>query len=297
MNYQIFRGTGVALITPFMPEGGVDFSALERIIDHVVEGKVDYIVSLGTTGEAITLNSRECQEVLSFTVKYVAGRVPIVAGYFGSNSTTHLLERIKSVNLEGVSALLSSSPAYSKPTQEGIFQHYMAVADASPLPIILYNVPGRTASNVAPETLIRLANESSKFVGVKEASGNMNQIQYLLKHRPSTDFLVISGDDQTTLASIACGADGVISVIANAYPKEWTSMVNAAMGGDFVVSRHLNDFLHDIHPLLYVEGNPVGIKAACSILELSPNVFRLPLTPMTVGNYNKLRVEMGKLKK
>ena len=294
MSFPQFKGTGVALITPFTKESAIDWAALERIIHHVISGGVDYIVSLGTTGEAITLSSKECQQVFDFTVDKAAGKVPVVAGWFGANSTAHLIERFKTIDLSRADAILSSSPAYNKPSQEGIYQHYMKVVEASPVPVILYNVPGRTSSNVAPETICRLAESSNKFIGVKEASGSLNQAQYILKHRPSEDFLVISGDDQITLGMIACGGDGVISVIANSHPAEWAGMVNAALKGDYATARHYNDMLHDVHPLLYVEGNPVGVKAAVSILGYCENETRLPLVPMSEGNYNKLKIEMEK---
>jgi 4-hydroxy-tetrahydrodipicolinate synthase len=209
MRYQHFRGTGVALITPFSSDFSIDWESLERVIEHVVsDGGVDYIVSLGTTGEAITLTSKECQQIFDFTVDKVRNRVPVVAGWFGANSTSHLLERLQNVDLRRAAAVLSSSPAYNKPMQEGIFQHYVAVAKVSPVPVILYNVPGRTSSNMLPETVCRIAELSTKFVGVKEASGNLVQAQYLIKHRPSDEFLVISGDDQITLGMVACGGDG-----------------------------------------------------------------------------------------
>lgn len=190
MRYQQFRGTGVALITPFSADMTIDWESLERCIEHVITGGVEYIVSLGTTGEAITLTSRECQQVFDFIVDKSKGRVPVVAGWFGANSTSHLLERLKSVDLRRADAILASSPAYNKPPQEGIYLHYMEVAKASPVPVILYNVPSRTASNVAPETIVRLSHASDKFVGIKEASGNLVQAQYILKHRASEDFLV-----------------------------------------------------------------------------------------------------------
>jgi 4-hydroxy-tetrahydrodipicolinate synthase len=294
MNYPQFRGTGVALITPFKQGGQIDWDAMERIIDHVITGGVNYIVSLGTTGEAITLSSKECQQVFDFTVDKAKGKVPVVAGWFGSNSTSHLLDRLKNVDLRRAEAVLSSSPAYNKPTQEGIYRHYVEAAKHSPVPIILYNVPGRTSSNVAPETLCRLAEASDIFVGVKEASGNMNQAQYIIKHRPSEDFLVISGDDQITLGMIACGGDGVISVIANSHPKEFSSMVAAGLKNHFAIARHYNDMLHDVHPYLYVEGNPVGIKAAMNILGLCENELRLPLVPQLNSNYDKLKMEIEK---
>ena len=294
MRYQQFRGTGVALITPFSADMTIDWESLERCIEHVITGGVEYIVSLGTTGEAITLTSRECQQVFDFIVDKSKGRVPVVAGWFGANSTSHLLERLKSVDLRRADAILASSPAYNKPPQEGIFQHYMAVAKASPVPILLYNVPSRTSSNVAPETIVRLSHASDKFVGIKEASGNLVQAQYILKHRASEDFLVLSGDDQITLGMIACGGEGVISVIANSHPKEFSGMVRSALNNDYAQARVLNNQLHDIHPLLYCEGNPVGIKAAMNILGLCDNYLRLPLVPMGKANYDKLASEIAK---
>jgi 4-hydroxy-tetrahydrodipicolinate synthase len=294
MSYPQFRGTGVALITPFKADTSIDWEALERVIDHVVTGGVDYIVSLGTTGEAITLSSKECQQIFDFTIDKVQNKLPVVAGWFGANSTGHLLERLKSVDLRRAAAVLSSSPAYNKPTQEGIYRHYVEVEKVSPVPIILYNVPGRTSSNMLPETVCRIAALSNKFVGVKEASGNLVQAQYLIKHRPSEDFLVISGDDQITLGMVACGGDGVISVIANSHPAEFSNMVRSALNNDYATARLYNDMLHDVHPLLYAEGNPVGIKAAVSILGLCENELRLPLVPMLGGNYDKLKIEMKK---
>lgn len=294
MSYPQFKGTGVALITPFKAGGVIDWEALERVIEHVIKGGVDYIVSLGTTGEAITLSSKECQQIFDFSVDKINGRLPVVAGWFGANSTAHLIERLKNVDLRRAAAVLSSSPAYNKPSQEGIFQHYKTIEKESPVPIILYNVPGRTASNMAPETVCRLAEISHKFVGVKEASGNLVQAEYIIKHRPTEDFLVISGDDQITLGMIACGGDGVISVIANSHPTEFSSMVNAALNDEYSTARFYNDMLHDVHPILYAEGNPVGVKAAVSILGLCQNELRLPLMPLTKGNYDKLKIEMDK---
>ena len=294
MRYQQFKGTGVALITPFLADTTIDWESLERCIEHVITGGVEYIVSLGTTGEAITLTSRECQQVFDFTVDKSKGRVPVVAGWFGANSTSHLLERLKNVDLRRAEAILASSPAYNKPSQEGIYLHYMEVAKASPVPVILYNVPSRTSSNVAPETIVRLSHASEKFVGIKEASGNLVQAQYIIKHRASEDFLVLSGDDQITLGMIACGGDGVISVIANSHPAEFSGMVRAALKNNFAQARVLNNLLHDIHPLLYCEGNPVGIKAAMDIIGLCENYLRLPLTPMGKSNYDKLALEIQK---
>jgi 4-hydroxy-tetrahydrodipicolinate synthase len=288
MSYPQFRGTGVALITPFKADTSIDWEALERVIHHVVKGGVNYIVSLGTTGEAITLSSKECQQIFDFTIDKVQNKVPVVAGWFGANSTAHLLERLKNVDLRRAAAVLSSSPAYNKPMQEGIYRHYVEVEKVSPVPIILYNVPGRTSSNMMPETVCRIAALSNKFVGVKEASGNLVQAQYIIKHRPSEDFLVISGDDQITLGMVACGGDGVISVIANSHPTEFSGMIQAALNNDFSTARFYNDMLHDVHPLLYAEGNPVSILGLCE------NELRLPLVPMLGGNYDKLKIEMAK---
>jgi 4-hydroxy-tetrahydrodipicolinate synthase len=291
MGLAKFRGTGVALITPFRNKA-VDYDALETIIEHVIQGGVDYLVSLGTTGEAITLSSKECREVFDFTIKVVKGRKPLVAGLFGSNFTEALVEKIRNYNLEGFDAIMSSSPAYSKPPQEGIFQHYMQVAGISPVPIIIYNVPGRTCSNVKPETIIRLAESSDKFAGVKEASGNLEQAMKILKHRPE-HFAVISGEDPLTVPMMSCGGDGAISVIANMYPAHFSAMVRSALEGDFATAARLNAELLDIHPWLYIENNPVGVKAGMEILGLCSKEVRIPLVPLSEGNYEHLKKEMA----
>ena len=290
-----FRGTGVALVTPFQ-NGKVDYRALERVIEHVITGGVDYIVLLGSTGEATTLFQEECKAIFRFTVGQVNGRVPLVAGLFGANSTGHLLERLKTYAdvLDGFDALMSSSPSYVKPTQEGIFQHYMAFEKEAPLPIIIYNVPGRTASNVAAETTLRLAHASNKFIAVKEASGNMEQAQKIIKDRPD-NFLVLSGDDPLTLALAGCGADGVISVIANAFPNQFSEMTRAALNGDFENARRLHFELFDIHPLLYVDGNPAGIKTVMEMMDLCNREVRLPLVSVSENTYLKLKKEVEKV--
>jgi 4-hydroxy-tetrahydrodipicolinate synthase len=289
-----FKGTGVALVTPFRQKS-IDYSALENIIEHVIEGGVDYLVSLGTTGEAITLSSKECREVFDFTIKVVNGRKPIVAGMFGGNFTDALVEKIKNYNFEGFDAIMSSSPAYSKPTQEGIYQHYMLMAEVSPVPIILYNVPSRTGSNVKAETTVRLAHANEKFVAVKEASGDLGQVMKVLKDKPK-DFLVLSGDDPITIPMMSCGASGAISVIANMYPQQFSSMVNAALDGDFTRAARLNAELLDVHPWLYIEGNPVGVKAGMEILGLCSREVRIPLTALSEGNYRSLKAEMEKVR-
>lgn len=279
------------MVTPFRNKA-VDYDALETIIEHVIQGGVDYLVSLGTTGEAITLSSKECREVFDFTIKVVKGRKPLVAGLFGSNFTEALVEKIRNYNLEGFDAIMSSSPAYSKPPQEGIFQHYMQVVGISPVPIIIYNVPGRTCSNVKPETILRLAESSDKFAGVKEASGNLEQAMKILKHRPE-HFAVISGDDPLTVPMMSCGGDGAISVIANMYPAHFSAMVRSALEGDFATAARLNAELLDIHPWLYIENNPVGVKAGMEILGLCSKEVRIPLVPLSEGNYEHLKKEMA----
>ncbi len=295
MKQQQFSGTGVALVTPYQ-NGKVDFEALERIIEHVITGGVDFIVSLGSTGEAIMLTTAECKAVFQFTLEKVNGRLPLVAGLFGANSTLHLLERVRNyaAELEGFSAIMSSSPSYVKPTQEGIYQHYMALEAISPLPIIIYNVPGRTASNVTADTTLRLARASRKFIAVKEASGQIDQAVSIIKHKPD-DFLVLSGDDSLTLPIIACGGKGVISVIANALPEQFSGMVRAALNGDYDTARRIHLDLHDIHPLLYVDGNPAGVKAVMKMMGLCSGEVRLPLVPVQESTYDKLKVEVEKV--
>lgn len=294
MRQPPFSGTGVALVTPFHENKAIDYPTLEKLIEYVIEGGVDFIVSLGTTGEAITLSSQECREVLDFTIKVANGRLPIVAGLFGSNYTEKLVNSLKSYNFNGIDAIMSSSPAYSKPSQEGIFQHYMAVAKASPVPIIIYNVPGRTSSNVAAATTLRLAHASDKFIAVKEASGDLMQAMKILKDKPAR-FQVWSGDDALTLPMISCGATGVISVIANAFPEQFSGMVRNARSGNWEKARQLNNELLDIHPWLYVDGNPSGIKAAMEILGLCRQDLRIPLTPVTEATYERLKKEVGKV--
>lgn len=293
MKQQKFRGTGVALVTPFKNKA-IDYPTLERIIEHVITGGVEYVVSLGTTGEAITLTSQECRDVLDFTIKTVAKRVPIVAGFFGGNFTDALVTKIQNYNFNGIDAIMSSSPAYSKPSQEGIFQHYMAIEKVSPIPIIIYNVPGRTSSNVLPDTVLRLAHTSEKFVAVKEASGDVVQAMKILKNRPE-HLLVLSGDDPLTLPIIASGGDGVISVIANALPAQFSEMVRAALAGDLDTARRLNLELLDVHPWLYTEGNPAGIKAAMEILGLGSKEVRIPLTSVSDVTYQALKRELEKV--
>jgi len=290
MKQQVFEGTGVALVTPFR-DREVDREALAGMVDHVIEGGVDFIVALGTTGEAITLSREECGLVLHTIKRQTDGRVPLVAGLFGGNNTQRLCASFNDFDLEGYSAVMSSAPAYNKPPQEGLYQHYMAVAEASPLPIILYNVPGRTAANIEAETILRLADASSKFIAVKEASGDLVQAMHILKNKPDT-FTVLSGDDPLTLPLLACGARGVISVIANAYPKPFSGMVRAALQGDWPTARKRHYALLDLYPWLFVDGNPAGVKAALETLGLCGKEVRLPLTPLEKDHHRHLKAEM-----
>ncbi len=286
-------GTGVALITPFKNDS-IDFDALSALIDYVIEGGVSYVVSLGTTGEASSLSDEEQDAVINHTVKIVNGRVPIVAGHFGGNNTKQLCEKLKSFDSTGIAAILSSSPAYVKPSQEGIYQHYRALADASPLPMIIYNVPSRTASNISAKTLVRLANDSDKFIGVKDAGADLVQAAEIARDAPAR-FVLLSGDDPTALASVAVGGRGVISVIANAFPNSFSSMMRFALEGNFKEANVLNNKLLDLHPWLYVEGNPVGIKQAVAFKKLTSADLRLPLVRMSDKNKQRLHEEMLKL--
>jgi 4-hydroxy-tetrahydrodipicolinate synthase len=288
------KGTGVALITPFDAEGNIDYDSLAKIIDHCISGGLDYLVSMGTTGEAATLSLEERLSIIYFTVKETNGKIPVIAG-LGGNNTAELIKEFNTINTDGLTAILSSSPAYNKPSQEGIYQHYMMLAENSKLPIIIYNVPGRTASNILPETTIRLAKASEKFIAVKEASGDLTQATKIIKDRPE-NFLVLSGDDPLALGLMGIGGDGVISVIANIFPLDFSNMITAALKGDYKQAVELNNRLFDLHKWLYIDGNPAGVKAAASILGLCKNYFRLPLVPMTKPNFEKLKEEMEKLR-
>lgn len=287
------RGTGVALVTPFK-NGQIDWDDLERVIEHVIAGGVEFLVSLGTTGESTTTSDEEHRQILDFTIKVNRGRLPLVAGVFGGNNTAAVVEKIKHFNFEGIDALLSSNPAYNKPGQEGIFQHYMALAEASPRPIIIYNVPSRTSSNMSAETTLRLAHGSDKFIAVKEASDDIYQIMKIIKGRPK-DFLVLSGDDFITLPVIAAGGDGVVSVIANTLPRPFTDMVRAALRQDMPTAQRLNLKLLELYKLLFSEGNPVGVKAAMELQGLCSREVRLPLVPMTENGVHALMGEMERV--
>lgn len=269
------RGCGVAIITPFT-NNEVDFKSLTSLVNHVIVGGVDFIVALGTTGEAALLNAYESEKVLNHLLTVVDGRVPIVVGNLGGNNTDHLVQRLSSMDLSAFDGIMSSSPSYVKPTQEGIYRHYMKMADVSPLPVIIYNVPGRTASNIEVNTVVRLADNHPRFMAIKEASGDMNFGLKLLKEKP--DHLeVLSGDDPTTMSLCMMGASGGISVIANAFPYAFSEMIKAARSNNYAVAKSLNEQMMDIHPLLYSEGNPTGIKSLLHQMGLSSKDTRLPL--------------------
>jgi 4-hydroxy-tetrahydrodipicolinate synthase len=288
---QTLSGTGVALVTPFQANQQVDFDALGKVIDFVIKGGVEYVVTLGTTGETPTLSKQEKIDIINYTYDKVAGRVPVVVG-IGGNNTLELIEDLKTFPLDKAAAVLSASPYYNKPSQEGIFQHYKMLAAASPKPILLYNVPGRTGRNMSAATTLRLA-EVANIVGIKEASGDMAQCMQILRDRPE-DFLVVSGDDALTFPQIACGMDGVISVAANAFPQEFTNMARAALKADVVGAKKLNDLLIEAYELMFAENNPAGIKAFLTELGLIENVLRLPMTPASEGLHKQIK---GYLKK
>lgn len=277
----LFRGTGVALVTPFTRNGFVDFKCLAKLIDHVIDGGVDYLVALGTTAETPALSLDERKEVLISVLNHAAGRVPVVCG-MGGNNTAEVLDQMATWNLDGVAGLLSVVPYYNKPSQEGIYQHFKTIAAATSLPIILYNVPGRTVTNMLPETAVRIARDCPNVVAIKEASGNLVQCMELIAMKPE-GFVVLSGDDNLVVPQIAVGMEGVISVAANCYTADFTAMVNAALAGDFNRARELHYRLLPGIDLLFVEGNPAGVKQVLSQLELMRNVVRLPLVAATEG--------------
>lgn len=280
------RGTGVAIVTPFKKNKEVDFQALEKLINFIIENKVEYIVSLGTTGETPTLSLSEKKEIVDFTIEKIAGRVPVVIGV-GGNSTDDVVKALSHFPLNKAAAVLSNSPYYNKPSQEGVFQHYKLIAEASPKPIILYNVPGRTGSNIAAETTLRLAHECENVGGIKEASGNMVQCMHILKDCPD-DFLVVSGDDHVTLPLIACGMDGVISVAANCFPKDFSEMVRLALDMKYFDARKLHYKLLKGFDLLFAENNPAGVKAFLAEMKIIENELRLPVTSLSEPIHKKV---------
>ena len=282
-----FRGTGIAIVTPFKAEGTIDWDSFRNLINFWIDGKIEYLVALGTTGESPTIHGEEKQQVFSFVHEITAGRIPLVAG-IGGNDTEQVLHDFKSFDLKGYDAILSVSPSYNKPNQEGIFQHYKTLNSHTPLPMLLYNVPSRTGQNVTAETQLRIANECSNIFGTKEASGDFNQIMQIIKNRPK-DFLVISGDDLITLPMLALGADGVISVVANAYPEEFSEMVRRCLCGKFSEALPLHYKYTDIINSMFAEGSPSGVKAYLSEMGLCSNAGRLPVWPVSEKHLGKIK--------
>jgi len=274
-----FKGTGVAIITPFHDSGNIDFGSFEKIIEHIVAGGVDYVVALGTTGESVTLSRDEKVAVLEFVVEIVNKRIPVVAG-LGGNNTQEVINTIKATSFDGIDAILSVCPYYNKPQQKGLYNHYKAIAGACPVPVILYNVPGRTSVNISAETTLKLACDFSNIIGIKEASGNLLQCMDIIKDKPQ-GFLVISGDDALTLPILALGADGVISVVANAFPQQFAEMVNLCLKGKYAKARSLHFDLLRFTNALFSDGNPSGIKAAMEIIGLCKSNVRLPLVKVS----------------
>jgi len=290
-----FTGTGVAIVTPFNSNGSIDFNSLDNLVEFQISNGINYLVVMGTTGEAATLDKDEKKAIIDQVIKINNNRVPIVVG-IGGNNTQEVVNSIKNFHAyEDIAGILSVAPYYNKPSQEGLYQHYKCISEASPVPVILYNVPGRTSVNISAETTLRLANDFENIVAVKEASGNMEQIMAIIKNKPS-DFAVISGDDALTFPMICIGADGVISVVANAYPKEFSEMVNAALNSEIENAKLLHYKLFEIIQNLFTEGNPAGIKAILNINKLVQNYFRLPMTGVSDQHFSKLEKLNSKIK-
>ena len=288
------KGTGVAIVTPFDKKGRVDTKGLSNLVNFLVKGKIEYLVVLGTTGESATLSKEEKKLVTETVVKANKGRLPLVLG-IGGNNTAEVVETIQHTNLRDFHAILSVSPYYNKPSQRGIYEHYKAVAKSTKKPIILYNVPGRTASNIAADTTLKLAHKFPNIIAVKEASGNIEQCMSIIENRPK-DFLVISGDDNLTLPLLACGADGVISVVANAFPKDFSDMVRAGLKGDYNTARKLHYKTFQVTQQLFADGNPGGVKHALSLLKVCGPDVRLPLVTPNDAVQKKLKELVGAYK-
>ncbi|MDA3817224.1 MAG: 4-hydroxy-tetrahydrodipicolinate synthase [Prolixibacteraceae bacterium] len=285
----MLKGTGPALVTPFKNDLSVDYDALERVLEYVIKGGVDFLVALGTTAETATLSHDERHEVYRFIKKVNNKRLPLVVG-FGGNNTAEVIEHINKADFEDVNAILSVVPYYNKPNQEGLYRHFMALAEVSPVPIILYNVPGRTGVNMDAETTLRLASASDKFIGIKEASGDLDQVKNILKNAPK-DFLVLSGEDGLINEIASLGGHGVISVLANAFPKRTVALTNKSIKNAQEAKSLQEDFT-DLINLLFIEGNPAGVKAVLNQKGLIENVLRLPLCPVSDETFKKISVVM-----
>ena len=294
MAHNIFKGLGIALITPFTSEGRVDYDALKRLIEYQLTNGADFLCILATTGEAPCLTQQERDDITAFISERVAGRVPILK-YSGGNNTAAVVEEIKTTDWTGIDGILSICPYYNKPSQEGIYQHFKAIAEVSPLPIVLYNVPGRTGVNMKPETIVRLANNFANIVGVKEASGSMEQVDEIIKNKPHR-FDVISGDDALTFSMVASGAAGVISVIGNALPKEFSRMIRLEFNGEYEPARKIHHKFTELYSLLFIDGNPAGCKALLNDMGMIENVLRLPLVPTTITTKQKMAAILKELR-
>lgn len=281
------HGMGVALITPFKQNGEVDYDALSRLVDYQLRNHIDYIVALGTTAETPTLTEEEKDRIMELVLHKAAGKVPVVMG-LGGNNTKSITDKLQNGNFRGIDAILSVVPYYNKPSQEGLYQHFAAIAKASPVPVVLYNVPGRTGTNMTAATTLRLAGDFRNIIAIKEASGNMAQIESLIKDKPD-DFLVISGDDGVAFPLITQGAAGVISVIGNAFPAEFSRMVRLALQGDYENARPIHHRFTELFDLLFVDGNPAGVKSMLSAMGMIENKLRLPLVPTRITTYEKIR--------
>lgn len=291
---NIFHGLGIALVTPFDEDGSVDFDALHRLIDYQLQNGADFLCILATTGETPCLSLEERKQIKETIVKQVAGRVPILMGC-GGNNTAAIVEELKKGDFSGIDGILSVCPYYNKPSQEGLYQHFKAIACATSLPVVLYNVPGRTGINLKPETTCRLAEDCDNIVAIKEASGSIEQVDEIIKHKPR-NFEVLSGDDALTFPMIACGAVGVISVIGNALPKEFSRMIRLEFRGEFGAAQKIHHMFTELYSLLFVDGNPAGVKALLSEMGFIKNQLRLPLVPTRVTTMQKIAAILKDLK-
>lgn len=290
-----FKGTGVAIVTPFKNDSSIDFAALGRVINHVIGGGVNYIVALGTTGESVTLTKDEKKAIISYVVEAIDGRVPLMVG-IGGNNTQEVINSVRHSNLTGVDGILSVAPYYNKPSQKGLFQHFKAIATSSPLPLVIYNVPGRTSCNITSDTCLELAHACENIIGVKEASGDISQIMRIIKSKPD-NFAVISGDDMMTIPIIAVGGAGVISVLANAFPAQTSEIVSHSLKGNFKSARELQFRFLEMIELLFIEGNPSGVKAMMSFMNICQNNLRLPLVPVSRTIYTRIQKAIEEVNK
>jgi len=289
-----FKGTGVAIVTPFKNDSSIDFAALGRVVNHVIAGGVNYIVVMGTTGESATLTKDEKKAIISYVAEVNDGRVPLVTG-IGGNSTQEVINCVRHANLTGVDGILSVAPYYNKPNQRGLFQHFKAIATCSPVPVIMYNVPGRTCSNISSDTCIELANECENIIAIKEASGDMAQIMRIIRGKPD-NFSVISGDDMLTIPIIASGGSGIISVLANAFPLATSELVSHTLKNNYKSARELQLRYLEIIELLFIDGNPSGVKAMLSIMNICQNNLRLPLVPVSRTVYSRIQKAIEEVK-